>query len=217
MKKIFAAVFTCVLGIGLIPNAQAQQGYEENKIYIDLGVGPSRYGLANNIINNVAGYNSYSLPTLRANLEYGFNHFISGGLYAGYTHYGVKGPDTYYSNGQYIDYEYKDHRSNLAIGARATFHVWAFLNNHLELGLGVDQLDVYASIMTGVNIQTDTDHYVDFINGESRPVKTKDSSIGPHFGPTVGGKYYFANNMAAFVEAGYGATSFGLIGITFKL
>jgi hypothetical protein len=219
MKKIIAAIFTCVMCVGFVPNTQAQEekeGFEGKKIYLDLGIGLSRYGFGNNLVNNYYGYNRYSLPTLRANLEYGFNHFISGGLYAGYNHYGYKGADTYFSNGQELGYDYKNQTSHLSIGVRATFHVWAFLNKQLELGLGVNQLDLYVSIMTGVRVQTDTDHYIDYINGENRLVKEKDRSFGPHFGPTVGAKYYFANNVGVFLEAGYGASSFGLFGLGFK-
>lgn len=202
-------MFISVLCLGFVPNTQAQEGYEGKKVYLDLGIGLSRYGLANNYLYSSYGYNSYSLPTLRANLEYGFNHFISGGLYAGYNHYGWKGTGTYYNNGQYLTYDYKDHTSYLTLGARATFHIWAFLNKQLDLGLGVNQLDLYVSIMTGVKIKTD--EYVDLTYSRT------DRNFSPHFGPTVGAKYYFINNMAVFVEAGYGASSYGVFGITFKM
>ncbi|HLV42003.1 MAG TPA: hypothetical protein VKY37_06980 [Brumimicrobium sp.] len=207
-NNLIVAVLTVMMSVGFVPNTQAQEGYEGKRVYLDLGIGLSRYGIVNNFVYNSYGYDRYSLPTLRANLTYGFNHFISGGLYAGYNHYGWKGNDTYYSNGTYYPYEYKDRTSHLSIGARATFHIWAFLNKQLDLGLGVDQLDLYASIMTGARIRTRTN--VD------KNLRTTSTNVSPHFGPTVGAKYYFTNNMAVFVEAGYGSSSFGVFGITFK-
>nr|WP_299207691.1 hypothetical protein [uncultured Brumimicrobium sp.] len=204
MKNILAAVFLSVLCIGYTPNTQAQEGYEGKKLYLDLGVGLSRYGFVDNYLYNYYGYDRYSLPTLRANLEYGFNHFISGGLYAGYNHYGYKGTDIYNS----LEYEYRNHTSYFSVGARATFHIWAFLNNHLDLGLGVNQLDLYASVMTGIRVKTHT-------TKDLSKTSTK-RTFGGHFGPTVGAKYYFVNNMAVFAEGGYGSSSFGVFGITFK-
>jgi hypothetical protein len=202
MKKLLVAIFTALMCLGFTPKTHAQEGYEGKKVYLDLGIGLSRYGIVNNYL--FTGYERYSLPTLRANLEYGFNHFISGGLYAGYNHYGWRGTDVIMNQ----TYDYKEQTSNLTIGARATFHIWAFLNKQLDLGLGVDQLDLYASIMTGARIRTNTT--------QDYNSKSTTTRIYPHFGPTVGAKYYFINNMAVFVEAGYGASTFGVFGVTFK-
>lgn len=209
MKKLLVGMFISVLCIGYAPTTQAQEGYEGKKVYLDLAIGIPRNGLVNNYLYTGYGYNSFAMPTLRANLEYGFNHFISGGLYAGYNHYGWKGSNTYKNNnGDYIAYDYMDRKSNLTIGVRATFHIWAFLNKQLDLGLGVDQLDLYASVMAGARIHTRVE--------QDWNSKRTTRNVYPQFGPMVGAKYYFINNMAVFIEAGYGASSFALFGITFK-
>jgi len=209
MRKIVSTLFTAILCLGFVPNTQSQEGYEGKKIYLDLAIGIPRNGITNNLIYNGFGYDRFSMPTLRANLEYGFNHFISGGLYAGYNHWGWRGQDTYYTNnGVWVTYDYKDKRSNLTLGVRATFHVWAFLNKQLDLGLGAEQLDLYVSVMTGARIHTAKE--------ENYNSTSTSRNIYPQFGPTVGAKYYFINNMAVFLEAGYGASSFGLFGITVK-
>ena len=209
MKKLLVAMFISVLCIGYAPTTQAQEGYEGKRVYLDLAIGLPRNGLVNNYLYTGYGYDSYRMPTLRANLEYGFNHFISGGLYAGYNHWGWRGQNTYLNDyGVWTGYDYKDQRSNLSLGVRATFHVWAFLNKQLDLGLGVDQLDLYVAVMAGGRIYTET--------SQNWKKKTTDTRVYPHFGPTVGAKYYFINNMAVFIEAGYGVSSYGLFGITFK-
>src|SRR5690554_200352 len=209
MKNILAAVFLSVLCIGYTPNTQAQEGYEGKKLYLDLGVGLPRnvgdYYLYNYVYSEYSpDLHKYYLPTLRVNMEYGFNHFISGGLYAGYNHSGRKGTIKKYAK----EYKIRYHDSYFSVGARATFHIWAFLNNHLDLGLGVNQLDLYASVMTGIRVRTHT-------TKDLSKTSTK-RTFGGHFGPTVGAKYYFVNNMAVFVEGGYGSSSFGVFGITFK-
>ena len=214
MKKLLVAMFISVLCIGYAPTTQAQEGYEGKKVYLDLAIGLPRTG--SNILINSYGYdygNSkdyYRLPTLRANLEYGFNHFISGGFYAGYNHWGWRGQSTYYNSslGKNMPYDYLNRKSNLTLGVRATFHIWAFLNKQLELGLGADQLDLYASVMVGGRIYTETVQDWD--------KKSSYSRVYPNSGVTVGAKYYFINNMAVFIEAGYAYSSFGLFGITFK-
>lgn len=209
MRKIVGTLFTVICCLGFVQNSEAQEGYEGKKIYLDLAVGIPRNGITNNLLYNGYGYDRFSMPTLRANLEYGFNHFISGGLYAGYNHWGWKGEDTYFdNNGNLVTYDYRYQKSNLTLGVRATFHIWAFLNKQLDLGLGVERLDLYAAVMTGARIHTTTEHSFDD--------KSTSRKLNPQFGPTVGAKYYFINNMAVFLEAGYGASSFGLFGITVK-
>jgi|SRR5690554_2763368 len=209
MKNILAALFLSVLCIGYTPNTQAQEGYEGKKFYLDLGVGlPRNVGgyYLNNYVYSVNSHDlhKYYLPTLRVNMEYGFNHFISGGLYAGYNHNGRKGTRIIGAK----EYKIRYHNSYFSVGARATFHIWAFLNNHLDLGLGVNQLDLYASVMTGIGVETESDK-------DQYLTDTRHFFRG-HFGPTVGAKYYFINNMAVFAEGGYGSSSFGVLGITFK-
>lgn len=201
MKNLIIVFITGVLCFGFIPDTTAQEeGYEEGKTYFDIGIGAPRFGLVNNYIYNIYGYNSYNMPVLRANLEYGFTDFISGGLYAGYSHYGWS-----WSNSLG---DWDERYSYLSLGLRGTFHIWDFLNKHLELGLGVDQFDLYASLMLGVRVKSMTD---------KTPSNRNTSRYSDVFvGTTVGAKYYFTQRAAVFLEGGYGSSSFGIIGLSFK-
>jgi len=201
MKNILIVLFLSVLCIGYTPTTHAQVGYESNKLYLDIGIRLPRFSIANNYLYSSYGYNRYSLPNLRANLEYGFSDIISGGAFVGYSHYGWKWTD--------VNGDWNEKHSYLSVGGRMTFHVWNFLNNNLDLNLGVEKLDLYASLMLGALIKTTTD---------KRPtVTTSNTNLGFYIGPTFGAKYYFTDRTAVFIEGGYGAGSYGIVGLTFKL
>lgn len=205
MKKVFVGALVFVLCFMYAPTTQAQEqggeGYTAKYMYLDLGVGLPRYGY-NSYWNYYNGYDYYKLPNLRANLEYGFSDMFSGGLFAGYSHYGWRHT---FDNGVKINERY----SHLALGFRFTWHIWNFLNHKLNFGLGAEELDIYVDAMAGAVINT---HYNKGINAAANS-----RSTSPFFGPTVGAKYYFIKNMAVFLEAGYGSGSYGVLGITFKM
>jgi len=176
-------------------------GYEEGNMYLDIGVGAPRFGLVNNYLYNSFGYNSYSIPVLVSNLEYGFTDLVSGGVYAGYSHYGWRWTET--------TGEWDERYSYLSLGFRGTFHIWNFINNNLELGLGLEELDFYASLMIGAQVES---HSNQTPSSKATVRKTRG-----YAGATVGGKYYFSPRTAVFLEGGYGSSSFGILGLTFKI
>lgn len=206
MKKVIKIALVLMMCFGFTLASKAQdQGFEKGKTYLDLGVGFSRYSVANNWLYGYGyGYQAdyHHLPALRANFEVGFNKFISGGAYFGYTEYGWKSTTS-------LGYKVEDRHQFYSFGLRGTFHIWDFLNDQLDLGLGVEKLDLYVAIMTGARIEVSSD-----INVTKR---STDRYVSYFFGPTFGAKYYFANNFSVFVEAGYGSMSYGLIGLGFKL
>lgn len=198
MKKLLLILCVSFLWMANPSTSQAQVGYEKGHTYLDLGVGFPRYTIGN--YWGGYGYNYYTLPYFRANFEIGFSDIFSGGAFGGYSHYGWKWAET--------AGKYNDRYTNWSAGGRFTFHIWNFLNNNLELGLGVEKLDIYASLMMGATIVTHSD---------VTPAKRTTTSSGRFFiGATVGGKYYFTNNLAIFLEGGYGSGSYGIIGVTFK-
>lgn len=202
MKKIVNGFVALLLCIGIANSVQAQGACEPGKVYIDLGVGFPRYSIVNNWLYTSYGYNYHRLPALRANFEIGFNEFISGGAYFGYTEYGWK----HTTSLGYIDEEKNQYYT---FGFRGTFHIWDFLNDQLDLGLGVEKLDLYVSIMTGARLHVYSD-----IEPHERDT---DKDVDFYFGPTFGARYYFVRSMSVFIEAGYGSMSYGLIGLGFKL
>ncbi|NUN11976.1 hypothetical protein HUU53_05030, partial [Candidatus Micrarchaeota archaeon] len=86
------------------------------------------------------------------------------------------------------------------IGVRGAWHYTEL--NH-------EKIDVYAGVMASYNI-------VDY-SYESSGFSATSDSYSNSLGGSVfaGGRYYFTNNIAAFVEIGYGATFFNA-GIAFK-
>lgn len=176
-------------------------GYEEGRNYLDIGIGAPRFSLVNNYLYNAYGYNSYSMPVLRVNIEHGFNNIISAGGFAGYSHYGWSWTNSMGS--------WDEKHSFITFGARGTFHIWDFLNENLELELGQEELDLYASLMLGANIQR--------VSDKTPSKRVTNTSTGVVLGTTVGGRYYFTSRFAGYLEAGYGSSAYGIIGLTFKL
>jgi len=201
MRKILIAVFATILFLGVTPNTQAQ-GFEKGKIYLDLGIGAPRYsygvtGLGYGYYN----HNTTRTPSFRTSVRYGFNEFISGGLYAGFTQHRWS-----YTNHQ--GFESFDRTQYIPVGVGASFHVWSFLNNTLDLGLGVENLDLYVTLTTGAQIRAEV---------EKRPTYTNsDTRVSPFFGSMVGGRYFFLDWMGAYVQFGYGMNSYVEGGLTFK-
>lgn len=87
------------------------------------------------------------------------------------------------------------------IGVRGAWHYTEL--NH-------EKFDVYAGVMASYNI-------LDYSYKSSSGITYSGDSYSNSLGGSVfaGGRYYFTNNIAAFVEVGYGATFFNG-GIAFK-
>ena len=99
----------------------------------------------------------------------------------------------------YKSYKYdNDDRWNYTIvGVRGAYHY---------NGLNVDKLDVYAGAMLSYNILSYDNTY------------TASGSYGSVFDATtfIGGRWYFAQSIAAFAEIGYGVAYFTL-GVAFRI
>lgn len=210
MRKLLL-LFLCVSFMWTFnPQTVKAQGFEAKKVYVDLGIGVPRYSYGANpfgigyygyTYNTYNTYNNYRTPSFKLSVRYGFNDFISGGLYAGYAHNGWKTTD---ANG----FESNDRNTYIPVGVGASFHVWSFLNKTLDLGLGAENLDLYVTLMTGAQIIMDL---------EKRPTYTKaDTRVTPFLGSVVGARYFFINNIGVFAEFGYGMNSWITGGVTFK-
>lgn len=215
MKKLFIGVFAAFFCFTYSPNTNAQNesGFSPNHFYIDLGVGvPKRHSLG---YGTGLSSNSYRLPGFTGNFQYGFDMF-SAGLFLGYTHNGYKSTKSYAYYDQAGTYhsgvgEYDERTSRINVGASFTWHVWYFLNHKLDLGLGVESLDLYVTAMVGGQIRPHME-----VSPKYGKVKTVEG--GPFFGAKVGGKYYFTDNIGAFLEFGGGfrSISFATVGLALK-
>ncbi|HLW39594.1 MAG TPA: hypothetical protein VKX31_04320, partial [Brumimicrobium sp.] len=81
-------------------------------------------------------------------------------------------------------------------------------NNTLDLGLGVENLDLYVTLTTGAQIRTFDEKKIN--------VARTNTNVNPFFGTMVGGRYFFLDWMGAYVQFGYGMNSYVEGGLTFK-
>ncbi len=218
MKRlIFLGSLVFLLCFMYSPNghSQSEAGFAPNHFYADIGIGvPSRFGGFG--YTGYVGYNSTRLPAFTANFQYGFDMF-SAGLFLGYTHYGYKYTKSYsyWAGNNYIHEQgvYKEKTSRIGIGVSFSWHVWYFLNNKLDLGLGVDKLDLYVNAVIGGNIKR-------YVKTDPDPDDGKytATSGGPLVSAKVGAKYYFLKNLGAFLEfgGGYSSISYATVGIALK-
>lgn len=152
------------------------------------------YNQGDKLLNVGIGLNSYysgGIP-FGASFEYGFTEDISAGANVDYFSHKYKGWGD--------DWKF----SALYIGARGSYH----FNNLLNINN--DKVDVYAGLGLGYRIfNWDNDDFND------AGFASKYGS-GVYFGIHAGGKYYFTDNIGAFVELGaIGATN-ARIGVAFK-
>lgn len=207
MRKILIAVFATILFLGVTPNTQAQ-GFEKGKVYLDLGVGAPRYSY-----NTFYNYNTSPTrtPSFRASVRYGFNEFISGGLYAGFTQHRRS-----YTHPSFQGVEFFHRTQYIPVGVGASFHVWSFLNNTLDLGLGVENLDLYVTLTTGAQIRAEVEKKPIYTYPYTTTYTNSYTRVSPFFGSMVGGRYFFLDWMGAYVQFGYGMNSYVEGGLTFK-
>jgi hypothetical protein len=138
---------------------------------------------------------SFSIPAVTANYELGINEYLGVGPYAGIASWNYAG--TGFDGGYSI----------LSVGARASFHFTDILLND-ALDMDIDQeWDFYAVLILGLNFDTYSGDFTAFQENKVRPV----------FGPNLGFRYFFNDNFAGFMEAGYGSFSYGTIGISIKM
>lgn len=199
MRKFIIGLATVVMCLGIDSSNIHAQGFEKGKIYVDLGVGLPRYARSVWGLGYGYSHSSYRTPSLSLGVRYGFLDYLSGGLYAGYAHNGWKNaPGTYDERYTYVP-----------VGIGASFHIWSFLNKTLDLGLGVEELDLYHSIYTGAQIRIRSE----VKNNVKIPNRT---TVSPYFGTMIGARYFFLPFMGAHVEFGYGMNSYIKGGLTFK-
>ncbi|MBC7642670.1 MAG: outer membrane beta-barrel protein [Flavobacterium sp.] len=139
------------------------------------------------VIQLGAGIGSdFGLP-LGVSYEYGISDKIGLGAYAGYA-------SKSYALGFGSDYKV----TYMIFGAKGNYHFYQS-----------DNLDAYGGVLLGYNSAKVT---YDNQNG----LFTAPSYGGAVFGGTVGARYYFTDNIAAFGEVGYGI-GYLTVGLAYKL
>lgn len=173
MRKLTSTLMTliCLLGLVFTASQTQAQAYRQGELAISGGIGFGAYGLG--------GYYGGigSLP-LVFHGEYGIIDIVSGGAFVGFRFWN---PDFNLA-------------PNVAIGVRASGHLFPILNKYANTSIDDEKADVYLAVLTGLEVRDNiSNRYI--------------------IGTAIGGKYYFAGPLGAFVELGTGALTYGTIGV----
>jgi hypothetical protein len=191
MRKIALMI---VMGLFLLvqnPAAGQSAGgvvdYSDVKIF-GAGISLGSYGYG------WAGSRTIGFPPLSAYLEIGLHEYITAGAFAGFNRWNYR-----HTNWNYA-------WTFIHAGLRGSFHYTGILNELLDGDIDETKLDLYVTLMGGLQL---------------RNYSSSTSGFGDHYsnqvrlfvGPVAGARYYFADNIAVFLEGGYGslgALTFGL-------
>ncbi len=140
------------------------------------------------------------------NIGIGLNSYYNGGSPLGASfEYGITDDISVGANIDYLSTKYNGYKFNaFYFGVRANYH----FNELLEINN--DQVDLYGGLSLGYRSFSWTDHFYESSLG-------KGYGSGTYLGLIVGGKYYFSDNIGAFLELGAGGASNARIGVAFKL
>ncbi|WKK77327.1 hypothetical protein QYS49_09170 [Marivirga salinae] len=164
------------------------QSFQKGDNLFNAGFGFGYYGYG------LGAGRSFSIPAITANYELGVGDYIGVGPYAGIASY------------NYSRVGFDGGYSILAFGARASFHFTdILLNDALELDID-EEWDFYATLIFGFNIEN--------YSGDLNYIE---DDVVVSFGPNLGFRYFFNENFAVFMEAGYGSFSYGTLGLTVKM
>lgn len=183
---------------GAIAKASSNTGYEAGDLLINPGISLGLIGYGYGYFgSNYSGF----LP-LTLNVEYSVTEQLAFGGYIGIYSRRYK-----YGAGESI------RLSNFTVGARATFHGTALLNDAFGSDMDVERLDIYATVLLGV--RTERWNYDNANNGSF--VGYYDNRTRLVFGPSLGIRYWFTPQIGAFLEGGRGAFGFATLGVSFRL
>ena len=196
-----------IVTIFFMVNDMTAQSFEKGQKDINLGL-----GLGNILINPTNAHNI--IPPVTGSFDYGITDAISIGgqiSYAGarwsysgseWCNYGI-GKGNYYKN--YNNYTDTYTWSFYIIGARAAYHFAQLIN--------IDNLDVYAGVMTGYNIARYNFSTTSVCSDHTMSnLATYGGFVGGVYGAA---RYRFTDNFGAFAEVGYGIV-FLNTGLNFK-
>lgn len=141
------------------------------------------------------------------NIGVGVNSYYSGGIPVGASfEVGVTDAISVGGGVDFLSSNYGGGNKFTAIylGARANYHFNEVLN------ITSDKVDVYGGLSLGYRSFTWKDNYNNDLLGKSY-------GSGVYLGALVGGKYYFTENVGAFLELGAIGSTNARIGVAFKL
>lgn len=141
------------------------------------------------------------------NIGIGVNSHYSGGIPVGASlEFGITDDISVGANLDYLSHKYTGGSKFTAVyfGARANYHFNTLLN------IENDRVDLYGGLTLGYRSFSWKDSDFGDLLG-----KSYGSQI--YLGALIGGKYYFSNNIGAFIELGELGSTNARIGVAFKL
>ena len=188
MKRLCTIALVVMLSMPVL-NAQESMFNMGDKV-VSLGI-----GLGSNIYRGL--YYSRGVPPVSISYEQALvddileKGVIGVGGYLGYTSYRYRY--------DWFGVEYGWNYSDIIFAALGSFHYPL-----------VDNLDTYGGVLAGYRISTAREY------GDVPSGTFSSASGGLVFSPFVGGRYYFSDNFAAFLQLGYGI-SYLTLGVNIRL
>jgi hypothetical protein len=198
MKNILVILFTMgMLNHGYLyaqsDDINTSLAYNEGDKIIQAGVTFGYYGYG------FAGTRSLSIPPLTASLELGIHEYISVGPYLGYASWN-------YDWLSYGDYSY----NILSVGGRGSFHYLPLLNEALDADFNLEKLDFYVTLLMGLEFRNFSSSVEGFPASYGNGTQFR-------FGPFLGVRYKFNENIGVYFEGGANAFGYGTFGVSFHL
>ena len=189
MKRTLTLLF---IGLSAMFSARAQE-FQKGTNVVSAGIGLGSSMLSYSGTSQSPGI---SLQYERGVWDVGGPGVISLGGYAGF-----KG---YKYSGKYSTYSYEQKWNYTVIGVRSAYYY---------NGLKADKVDLYGGLMLSYNILS----YKYSDNGPAGSYYSGSGSYGSAagFSAYIGGRYFFTDNLAAWMELGYGVAYINL-GVALK-
>lgn len=198
MKRILTLV---IVTIFLLPSAETRaQAYRQDQVYLNAGVSFAFDWFRPTVGNFWNDYNYSFTPPIIVSVEKGLSEYFSAGVYGTHRSYGWD----YRVSG----FRHEDRYTRMSFGGRVSFHYVDLLNEHLDLGLPAEEIDLYITGILGFNT------YKESITRPSYRETNRDVDF--FIGPVLGARYFFTNNFGLYLEAGRGSLGLANGGITLK-
>ncbi|MCT4616321.1 MAG: hypothetical protein N4A49_15810 [Marinifilaceae bacterium] len=175
---------------------------QKNDIRVGLSASFAKYGYLD---HGYTGASTTNFPGLTFQAEKYIQDNISIGAYIGYT-------------AQSFDYHFGINESKYRY-----FRIGGIFNYDLndimdEAGISLpSELTIYASVKAGLNFRSyKYTHHSDPSTGAGK-VESKSNDLIVSLGPSIGARYHFVENVAAFTELGWGNAGFFTLGISFDI
>ncbi len=151
-------------------------------------------GFSLNYSYGYIGSRSIRIPPVNASLEIGIHEFVTVGPFVAYSSWSYPART----------------RSFVNAGVRGSFHFSPLLNDLLDGSIDENQIDFYASMLSGLEFRQYGASSDEGISGFIDNTRL-------FLGPVAGVRFYFADNFGVFSEVGRGALGAITVGVSLNL